>query len=103
VIFKSKPDDLSWWAASRDFSLVALAFAEKPDRPAYVAIVKTDGTGYRELVRNDEEGKKQGLGLTGLATSAGRGTTGICCFPSCRILAAAPSGASRPPSGGLRL
>jgi hypothetical protein len=51
VIFKPKPDDVTHWMPSRDFSMVALEFERKPNRPAFVALVQIDGKGYRELVR----------------------------------------------------
>ncbi len=49
VIFKAKPDDLPSWLPSRDFSMVGLHFERHPDRPAFFAVINTDGTGYREL------------------------------------------------------
>ena len=47
VIFKAKPGDLPGWAPSRDFSKVFLSFDMTPNR--HCAVIKTDGTGYREL------------------------------------------------------
>ncbi len=63
VIYKAAPGDLTDYYPSRDFSMVAMFFADKPGRPGYIALIKNDGTGYRELVRNDEQGQSQGLGL----------------------------------------
>jgi serine/threonine protein kinase/Tol biopolymer transport system component len=51
VVFKAKPDDLPDWMPSRDFSMVALQFETRPNRPGFVAIVRIDGKGYRELIR----------------------------------------------------
>jgi Tol biopolymer transport system component len=53
LIFKAQPDDRPMWMPSRDFSLVALGFGPKPGRPTTLAILRTDGTGYRELSRDD--------------------------------------------------
>jgi serine/threonine protein kinase/Tol biopolymer transport system component len=51
VVFKAKPDDAPYWMPSRDFSMVALQFETKPNRPAFIAVVKIDGKSYRELIR----------------------------------------------------
>jgi Tol biopolymer transport system component len=57
MIFKSKPDDAPpWWDPSRDFSMVWLLLQGKPDRPGTLAVMKADGTGYRELLRDDAQG-----------------------------------------------
>jgi Tol biopolymer transport system component len=42
------------WVPSRDFALVALDLLATPERRHILALIKTDGTGYRELVRDDE-------------------------------------------------
>ena len=42
------------WVPSRDFSMVALNLLAIPNRPHTLAVIKTDGTGYRELIRDDE-------------------------------------------------
>jgi Tol biopolymer transport system component len=42
------------WEVSRDLSIVALMLPQTKDRPATLAVIKTDGTGYRELQRNDQ-------------------------------------------------
>jgi Tol biopolymer transport system component len=44
------------WVVSRDFSVVALALPKTKTRPVTLAVVKTDGTGYRELLHDDEQG-----------------------------------------------
>jgi hypothetical protein len=44
---------LSWGQPSRDFSMLYLLFSNKPKR---LAVIKTDGTGYRELIRDDAQG-----------------------------------------------
>lgn len=41
------------WVPSRDFSMVALNLLETPTRVHTLAVVKTDGTGYHELIRED--------------------------------------------------
>jgi hypothetical protein len=38
---------------SRDFSMVALNLKSDSARPHILAVIKTDGTGYRELIRDD--------------------------------------------------
>lgn len=63
VIYKSKPGEVELWVPSPDFSMIALVFNPKPDRPRTIAVVNIDGTGFRELARNDEEGKREGLGF----------------------------------------
>jgi Tol biopolymer transport system component len=44
------------WVVSRDFSIVALALPKSKTRPVTLAVIKTDGTGYRELLHDDEQG-----------------------------------------------
>jgi Tol biopolymer transport system component len=56
MIFKAKPDRAPGFIPSRDFSMVFLRFSGKPGRPSTVAVMKTDGTGYRELLRDDPQG-----------------------------------------------
>jgi len=56
LVFKVEPGDVPVWCASRDLSMIALGFAPKPNRPAKLAVIKTDGTGYRELVQDDAQG-----------------------------------------------
>lgn len=63
VIYRSKPGDISLWVPSLDFAMVALVFNPRPDRPRTIAVINADGTGLRELARNDEESKRQGLGF----------------------------------------
>jgi hypothetical protein len=41
------------WIPSRDFSMVALDLLATSNRPHTLAVVKTNGTGYRELIRDD--------------------------------------------------
>jgi len=43
------------WVPSRDFSMVVLNLLGDPTRPHTLAVVKTDGTGYRELIRDDAQ------------------------------------------------
>jgi hypothetical protein len=55
VIFRKKPGDYSggFWS-SRDFSIVAIKF-HLPDKKEIFSVVKTDGTGYREVAKLDGE------------------------------------------------
>jgi Tol biopolymer transport system component len=53
--------------ASRDFSMVALSVQEKTAHLPTVVVMKSDGTGYRELLRDDPEGNI--LGGVGLGIS----------------------------------
>ncbi len=50
VIFKAKLGDVWGWFPSRDFSIVGLEF---PGPPETLAVVKTDGTDYREIAKLD--------------------------------------------------
>jgi hypothetical protein len=72
MIFKAEPGNGPGWIPSRDFSMTTLQFRAKPNRPATLAVVKTDGTGYRELVRDDSQGLFLGAAILGSLT--GRGT-----------------------------
>jgi Tol biopolymer transport system component len=56
IVFKAKPEDAPGWIPSRDLSMVELAFATKPNRRGALAVIKNDGTGYRQLVEDDEQG-----------------------------------------------
>jgi Tol biopolymer transport system component len=56
MIFKGQPENTPAWNPSRDFSRVWLGFQTRPNQPATLAVVNTDGTGYRELVRDDMHG-----------------------------------------------
>jgi len=42
------------WVPSRDFAWVALDLLGNPERRHTLALIKTDGTGYHELIRDDE-------------------------------------------------
>src|ERR1700683_3706392 len=53
VIFKGKPGEPPGWSPSRDFSMVLLHLDSKPGQPQIVAVVNTDGTGYREIAKLD--------------------------------------------------
>jgi Tol biopolymer transport system component len=55
VIFKPKLGDSPGWSPSRDFSMVFLHLHPKPGQPQILAVVNTDGTGYREIARLDAE------------------------------------------------
>ncbi len=56
LVFKVQPGDVPFWCASRDLSMTALKFPPGPNRPGRLAVIKTDGTGYRELVQDDAQG-----------------------------------------------
>jgi Tol biopolymer transport system component len=56
LVFKVQPGDVPGWCPSKDLTLTALGFDAKPSRPGTLAVVKTDGTGYRELVHDDAQG-----------------------------------------------
>jgi Tol biopolymer transport system component len=55
LLFKNQ-QDLGVWRPSRDFSFTALGFDAKAGRPGILAVVKNDGTGYRELFHDDSQG-----------------------------------------------
>jgi Tol biopolymer transport system component len=55
VIFKGKPGEPPGWSPSRDFSMVLLHLDSKPGQPQIVAVVNTDGTGYREIAKLDDQ------------------------------------------------
>jgi Tol biopolymer transport system component len=50
LVFNAQSGDTPGWRPSRNFSLVCLLTWPKPDHPAILAVVRTDGTGYRELI-----------------------------------------------------
>jgi Tol biopolymer transport system component len=58
VIYKHKDSDgfIGGGRRSRDFSMVSLYFPATPNRPARLAVIKAEGTAYRELVRDDAQG-----------------------------------------------
>lgn len=61
VIYKHKDSDGDIaFRRSRDFSMVSLGFPATPNRPARLAAIKADGTGYRELIRDDAQGSMLG-------------------------------------------
>src|SRR6185369_1206213 len=60
VIVNAKSDDLQDWQPSRDVGKVALLFKPRPDRPTVLAVAKSDGSGYRELLREDGQGSVLG-------------------------------------------
>jgi hypothetical protein len=47
LVFESK--DEFGWIPSRDFSAVLLILPKTPSRPQKIAVIKTDGSGYREI------------------------------------------------------
>ena len=56
LVFKVQPGDVPIWCPSRDLSMTALILPPKPNRPGTLAVIKTDGTGYRELFAYDSLG-----------------------------------------------
>ena len=56
LVFKVQPGDVPSWCVSRDLSMAGLTFFRNANRPTTLAVVKTDGTGYRELVQDDAQG-----------------------------------------------
>ena len=52
IIFKKMPGDYFDFLPSRDFSIVAIRF-QLPDKKELYSVVKTDGTGYREVAKLD--------------------------------------------------
>jgi hypothetical protein len=60
LVFKVQPGDVPVWCASRDLSMAALSFEPRPNRPATLSVIKTDGKGYRELIRDDAQGTMLG-------------------------------------------
>jgi len=61
VIYRGRPADEPMWIPSRDFSRVALLLSVNPEQPQTLAIVHTDGTGYRELTKLDQNRSSYGL------------------------------------------
>jgi Tol biopolymer transport system component len=55
LVFKAQSGDAPNWRPSRDFSIVYLGILKKPNHPAILAVVRTDGTDYRELIRNSPQ------------------------------------------------
>ena len=56
IVYKAKPEDAPGWIPSRDLSMVELTFGTKPNRRGALAVIKNDGTGYRQFVEDDEQG-----------------------------------------------
>jgi Tol biopolymer transport system component len=55
LVFKTEPNSPDpGWCATQDFSMVALALAATANHPQLLAVVKMDGTGYREPIRDDQ-------------------------------------------------
>jgi hypothetical protein len=54
VVYRAKPDDLWDWKPSRDFSMLALWFRTRPNRPAVLAVIKIDGSGFREVIPSEK-------------------------------------------------
>ena len=52
---RNERDALGWWT-TRDFSKLAIVLRATADRPFTLSEVKMDGTGYRELIRDDQGG-----------------------------------------------
>ena len=56
MIFKAEPDRMPDWTPARDFAMACIRLQPKANHPGVLAVVKTDGTGYRELIRDDAQG-----------------------------------------------
>jgi Tol biopolymer transport system component len=55
LVFKNEPNSPDpGWCATQDFSMVALTLPATANHPQLLAVVKIDGTGYRELIRDDQ-------------------------------------------------
>jgi Tol biopolymer transport system component len=52
------------WVVSRDFSIVALILPKTKTRSVTLAVIKIDGTGYRELLKLDEWDSVSGVFVT---------------------------------------
>jgi len=74
MIFKAEPDRAPEWTPARDFAMACIRLQSKPNHPGVLAVVKTDGTGYRELIRDDAEVRFLGPGLM----LRGHGTIATC-------------------------
>ena len=57
LVFKVQPGGpvLNYWLPSKDFSKVLLLLQPISRRPQTLAVINIDGSGYRELIRSDEE------------------------------------------------
>ena len=55
LVFKAQSGDATGWVPSRDFSIVLLHISSTPNHLPILAVVKTDGTGYRELIRDSPQ------------------------------------------------
>ena len=53
IFFKIDPDHYPFWETSRDLSTVMLGFHAKESWPGRLATVKSDGSGYHEVFRDD--------------------------------------------------
>ena len=60
VIYHGNAGGPAEFVPSRDFSAVAMVFGSTSSRPAFVAVVRTDGAGYREFLRTDDQGAEFG-------------------------------------------
>jgi hypothetical protein len=49
VVFKLKPEDSFYFVPSRDASMTYMGFRRSPDTGYTQAVIKNDGTGYREI------------------------------------------------------
>ena len=56
LVFRPQQKTLYNWRPSPDFSMVALNFQSRPGDPGFLAVVKSDGTGYREVFHDDAQG-----------------------------------------------
>jgi hypothetical protein len=63
VIFKPKGDSLNFLEPSRDFSMVLMEL-RRPDGSVATAVIKTDGTGYREIGIDSQCDEEWSCGIT---------------------------------------
>jgi Tol biopolymer transport system component len=56
LVFRPQQKRLFNWRPSPDFSMISLTFKSRPGEPGFLAVVKSDGTGYREVFHDDAQG-----------------------------------------------
>jgi len=66
LIFRAQQRKLDGWRPSPDFSMIELLFESTPREPGSLAVIKSDGTGYRELIHDDDQNILTHNGVTTL-------------------------------------